>query len=603
MEPERITEFQDVTAATARVLSENSELVVCFKPGDLGAADHKVFIDRPSTLDLGMEIDRIRGQADVTALRLRYHDDKLTTFTQPGNAQTHALFKLLEQTRCDCLGARRFDGVANNLQAHFRDQYGHNPLSGTPDEYAEQLPIAIVMLAREMLGGMAPPPEALEVFISWRQWLTPHLEYFHSLAESLQDQENFARHVWELLAILGFPGIESNNTDAELINAPAEVQSNSLDGCSDAAEEIGNDAATRASFGPLQESLSSASLPGDDTEQPVNDATDGIPLAVSGKGFTQCPDYRIFTDEFDEIVDAGSLCEYKELVRLRNRFDEHISRLNNIVGRLASRLQRRLLAKQNLGWEFDLEEGVLDTSRLTRVIVNPLNTLSFKREKEIELQDTIVTCLIDNSGSMRGRPILLAAISADMIARTLERCGVKVEILGFTTRAWKGGQARIRWLADGRPSQPGRLNDLRHIVYKSADTPWRRAKLGIGLMLREGLLKENIDGEALTWAYTRLRSRFERRKILIVISDGAPVDDATLSANSASFLEQHLRQVIAEIESSGHVELSAVGIGHDVTRYYRRALTLVDADQLGGAITDELVELLDPSTDNRKGKR
>jgi cobaltochelatase CobT len=362
---------------------------------------------------------------------------------------------------------------------------------------------------------------------------------------------------------------------------------------------MGNDATTRISLAALHEKPSSAAS---DAVQHMGDATahDRNPYAPFEKNLGRRPDYKTFTTEFDEIVDAGSLCKRKELIRLRTQLDEHIGKLSGSVGRLANRLQRRLRAKQNRDWEFDLEEGILDTARLSRVVVNPLSSLSFKHEKEIELHDTVATCLIDNSGSMRGRPIRLAAIAADMMARTLERCGVKVEILGFTTCAWKGGRARERWLAAGRPSQPGRLNDLRHIIYKPADTPWSRARLGFGLMLREPILKENIDGEALAWAYARLMSRFERRKILIVISDGAPVDDATLSANSGSFLEQHLRRVIADIEGSGQVELTAIGIGHDVTRYYRRAVTLVDADQLGGAITDELAELLDPSPNSRR---
>ncbi len=599
MNPERMAEFREVTAATIRVLAKDPDLVVKTKTGALDTADHKIFIDRPSNLDVNVDIDRIRGQADVAALWLRYHEREPTAPTEPQDVETQTLLKLLEETRCDCLGARAFDGIAKNLRAHFHYEYVANPLSGTPDTCPEQLSIAIVLLAREVLGGFVPPPEASDAFASWRQMLIRHLAHFHALAGSLQDQKVFAKHARELLASLGFQGAEPDDADAELECASVGVQSNSLDEYPDAAEETGNDAAGTASPEALREGLPDVSTPGADAEQAMDDGTAGFSYKASDESFARYPDYKIFTDEYDEIVDAGRLYERAELARLRNMLDEHIGKLGNIVGRLASRLQRRLLAKQNLGWDFDLEEGVLDTSRLSRVVINPLNTLSYKREREIELQDTVVTCLIDNSGSMRGRPILLAAIAADMMACTLERCGVKVEILGFTTRAWKGGRSRERWLSDGRPSRPGRLNDLRHIIYKAADAPWRRARLGLGLMLREGLLKENIDGEALAWAYTRLRSRLERRKILIVISDGAPVDDATLSANSGSLLERHLRQVIAEIEGSGQVELSAIGIGHDVTRYYRRALTLVDAGQLGGAVVDELVELLDPSPDNR----
>ncbi len=598
MKPERIEEFRDVTAATGRALSENPELKVRFKPGDLGNADHTVFISRPSAQDGNAQFHRIRGQADEAVLWQLHHDDNGIPFRQTQSTQTRSLLKALEEVRCDCLGAASFDGIAINLQAHFRYEYNRNPLAGVADLHPEQLPLAVVLLAREVLGGIVPPSEALAAFESWRQILSPYLEYFHAMAESLQTQKAFSRHAESLLAKLGFDDALCEQTDLE--RPSVDQQSTALNESSGATEECGDDAASQNLQAALPEYSSSSELPGSDSEQSMSDDSDGTPLELSGKGFAQKPGYKIFTDEFDEIVDAVNLYERTELIRLRTQLDDHTDKLGNLVGRLASRLQRRLMARQNRGWEFDLEEGLLDTSRLSRVIINPLNKLSYKQEKDVELRDTVVSCLIDNSGSMRGRPILLAAITADMIARTLERCGVKVEILGFTTRAWKGGRARASWQEAGQPAQPGRLNDLRHIVYKSADTPWRRARLGFGLMLREGLLKENIDGEALLWANTRLRSRHEQRKILIVISDGAPVDDATLSANDGSFLEQHLRQVIDQIEASGQVELSAIGIGHDVTRYYRRAITLVDADQLGGALTGELVELLDPTPDYRR---
>ena len=309
------------------------------------------------------------------------------------------------------------------------------------------------------------------------------------------------------------------------------------------------------------------------------------------------PPYRSYTDEFDEFVDATELCEAEELGRLRAYLDQQLSNMQGVVARLANRLQRRLLAKQNRSWEFDLEEGMLDAGKLARVVTNPLLPLSFKLELDMDFRDTVVTLLIDNSGSMRGRPITVAAMCADILARTLERCNVKVEILGFTTRAWKGGQSREKWLREGKPAAPGRLNDLRHIIYKSADAPWRRARRGLGLMMREGLLKENIDGEALIWAHNRLVYRPEQRRILMVISDGAPVDDSTLSVNTGNYLEKHLRGAIGWIENQSPVELIAIGIGHDVTRYYQRAVTIVDAEQLGGAMMDKLAELFDEDTD------
>ena len=301
--------------------------------------------------------------------------------------------------------------------------------------------------------------------------------------------------------------------------------------------------------------------------------------------------YKVFTTQYDEEIAAVDLCEPEELARLRGFLDQQLAAMAGVVSRLANKLQRLLMAQQNRHWEFDLEEGLLDTSRLTRIVIDPMYPLSFKHEKDTDFRDTVVTLLLDNSGSMRGRPIMVAAMCADILGRTLERVGVKTEILGFTTRAWKGGLAREAWLAAGKPPAPGRLNDLRHIIYKSADEPWRRAKKNLGLMMREGLLKENIDGEALAWAHNRLIARPEQRKILMVISDGAPVDDSTLSVNAGNYLEKHLRKVIEEIETRSSVELTAIGIGHDVTRYYQKAVTIVDAEQLGGAMTEQLTDL------------
>lgn len=310
-----------------------------------------------------------------------------------------------------------------------------------------------------------------------------------------------------------------------------------------------------------------------------------------GDAPSRVSDYKAFTNKFDEMILAEELCDAEELERLRAYLDKQLQHMSAIVARLANRLQRRLMAQQNRSWEFDLEEGVLDPARLSRIIMDPQQPLSFKREKDMNFRDTVVTLLLDNSGSMRGRPITVAATCADILARTLERCGVKVEILGFTTRAWKGGQSREAWLQAGKPANPGRLNDLRHIVYKAADAPWRRARRNLGLMMREGLLKENIDGEALDWAHKRLLARSEQRRILMMISDGAPVDDLTLSVNPGNYLEKHLRSIIEEIETRSPVELIAIGIGHDVTRYYRRAVTIVDAEELGGAMTEKLAEL------------
>ncbi len=587
MKPERIDEFKDVTAATGRALTEDPELKVRFKPGDLGNSDHTVFINRPSARDGSIQLGRIRGQADAAVLWQRHHDASVSMQAQ--EPQTRSLLKALEEVRCDCLGAAAFDGIAINLQAHFQHEYNRNPLAGIADLHPEQLPLAVVLFAREVLGGIAPPAEALAAFESWRNILKPYLEHFQAMAESLQTQRVFNQHAGILLAKLGFDYVLTEETELEC--PPTDEHSTALNESSGATEEQGQDAASLKQQASQADSAPNFELPGMSAQH----GGSGTPSPGLGRQSSPASDYKIYTEAFDEIIDANQLDKREEMLRYRARLDGHTDKLGNLVGRLAGRLQRRLLARQNRGWEFDLDEGLLDTSRLSRIVINPLNKLSYKQEKDIRLRDTVVSCLIDNSGSMRGRPILLAAITADTIARTLERCGVKVEILGFTTRTWKGGRSHEHWLKAGQPAQPGRLNELRHIVYKSADTSWRRARPGFGLMLREGLLKENIDGEALLWAQTRLRLRPEQRKILIVISDGAPVDDASLSANSATFLEQHLRQVVQQIEASGHIELSAIGIGHDVARYYQRALTLIDAEQLGGALIGELVELLDPS--------
>jgi cobaltochelatase CobT len=364
---------------------------------------------------------------------------------------------------------------------------------------------------------------------------------------------------------------------------------------SDSAEDSLDDGATESADAPSGDFEEDAEYA--DAEQ----GSEARRQPSHGTAEARLPDYKAFSKRHDETVFAEDLCEAEELDRLRAYLDKQLQNLSSIVARLANRLQRRLMAQQNRSWEFDLEEGMLDAARLPRVVIDPQQPLSFKREKDTDFRDTVVTLLLDNSGSMRGRPITVAATCADILARTLERCGVKVEILGFTTKAWKGGQAREAWLQAGKPAAPGRLNDLRHIVYKAADAPWRRARKNLGLMMREGLLKENIDGEALDWAHKRLMARPEQRRILMMISDGAPVDDSTLSVNPGNYLERHLRQMIEEIETHSPVELIAIGIGHDVTRYYRRAVTIVDAEELGGAMTDKLAELFSEKGETRAG--
>ena len=499
-------------------------------------------------------------------------------------------------------------GVADNLAALWRqrsDQRGHARIKSKDDA-----PIADVigLIAREQLLGASPPEAAKAMVDMWRADVESAAgRDFQKLRESLTNQESFARAARQLIRDLKLGDESADLQDED--DQESQDQENA-DGQSNETGDDQSDSSETHGYGAQGEESEDASDQEDASETVADQAQTEMqmgsgdeeepgraerpwlpPGALSNEPLGQ--QYHAYTVKFDEIVDADQLCDAEELGRLRNHLDQQLSHLQGVIGKLANRLQRRLMAQQNRSWDFDLDEGTLDAARLARIVANPMHALSFKKEKETNFRDTVVSLLIDNSGSMRGRPITVAAMSADILARTLERCGVKVEILGFTTRAWKGGQSREQWLAAGKPANPGRLNDLRHIIYKPADAPWRRARKNLGLMLREGILKENIDGEALLWAHNRLLPRTEERKIMMVISDGAPVDDSTLSVNPGNYLERHLRDVIDWIETRSPVELIAIGIGHDVTRYYRRAVTIVDADQLGGTMMEQLASLFD----------
>ncbi|MEO5338573.1 MAG: cobaltochelatase subunit CobT, partial [Magnetospirillum sp. WYHS-4] len=554
---------------------------------------------RPSLDDVA----RLRGAADAAALRLRYHDDALHRRLKPQGQEAAEAFERAEQARVEALGARRFAGVGGNIRARVEERCHIKGFAEVDRRQDGHLGEVLALLVHEQVAGLAPPPEAARLLDAWRPWLREkgggRLE---ALARQGADQESFARGLKDLLTALDLaevqaPG-ESEPAPAQGAEGPEggeEDDGMEPMGSSDKSEMEMPDAGGE---GDLEADAADASAgdhdmqaPGTGDENPAgpsprrNDLPDGgLPIGST---------YRPYTTEFDEVVDAAMLCDPEELIRLRAQLDRQLANLQSVVAKLANRLQRRLLAKQSRSWDFDLEDGLLDSGRLARVVANPTHALSFKMERDTDFRDTVVALLIDNSGSMRGRPITVAAMCADILARTLERCGVKVEILGFTTRAWKGGRAREKWVEEGKAKNPGRLNDLRHIVYKAADQPWRRARRGLGLMLREGILKENIDGEALLWAHARLVRRPEQRRILMVISDGAPVDDATLSANPGNYLERHLREVIREIETRSPVELSAIGIGHDVTRYYRRAVTISNAEELGGTVMAQLTALFD----------
>jgi cobaltochelatase CobT len=592
--------FKRATASTLRAIAEREDVTVGFGPEPAGVAGTRVKLPNPARDLPADEAAQLRGAADSLALRLRYHDDALHSKRVPGNALARAVFEGLEQARVEALGSRRMVGVAANLGAMLDEQYRRQGFERITERTESTMAEAVRLLTREALTREPPPPSARRVVDLWRPWLEGKIgKDITELERMVSDQDGYARATRRLIQDLDLDLGELEESSSDDNQGQGEE--------SESENQADNGESASAGAQPSMDGSPADSADADAEEDGEAEADGEMMPGASdddpgrpGRPGTQPrgrPDenavYRAFSVAADEVIDADKLCDSDELGRLRHLLDQQLSHLQSVIARLANRLQRRLLAKQTRAWEFDLEEGILDAARLSRVVTNPVLPLSYKRELEMEFRDTVVSLLIDNSGSMRGRPITVAAMSADILARTLERCGVKVEILGFTTRAWKGGQARERWIAAGKPPNPGRLNDLRHIVYKPADAPWRRARRNLGLMLREGILKENIDGEALAWAHNRLLGRPEERKILMVISDGAPVDDSTLSVNPGNYLEKHLREVIREIERQGTVELTAIGIGHDVTRYYRRAVTIVDAEQLGGVMLERLAELFE----------
>src|SRR6202521_170598 len=577
--------------ACLRAIAKKPELEVTFAAERPGLSPGKARLPEPARKMTRRDAPIVRGHADTIALKLACHDPKVHRKLMPGNPQARGVFEAVEQARVEALGSRRMAGVAKNLTAMLDDHFHRGKFDEITDRADAPLSDALAMLVRERLTGLAPPAAARKMVDLWRPFLEDKIgARLDRLDRFAVDQVKFGDAVHDLLSALELGDERNAEADED------ENQDDNRDGENDQSGAEGSpdfDAAQEMSADQAQ--ASTDEMPGEATRPNARGANE-----------PRGPEYHAFAPKFDEVIAAEDLCDHDELERLRSYLDKQLAHLQGIVARLANRLQRRLMAQQNRAWEFDLEEGILDPARLSRVVTDPYHPLSFMHEKEATFRDTVVTLLLDNSGSMRGRPITVAATCADILARTLERCGVKVEILGFTTRAWKGGQSREAWLAAGKPANPGRLNDLRHIIYKAADAPWRRARKNLGLMMREGLLKENIDGEALDWAHKRLLGRAEQRKILMMISDGAPVDDSTLSVNPGNYLERHLRYIIEEIETRSPVELIAIGIGHDVTRYYRRAVTIVDAEELGGAITEKLAELFSetqgaaPSTPGRR---
>ena len=596
--------FKAVLAGAARAVADEPEVELAFTADAPAQSGKHLKVPMPARGLPPEQVAEARGFADGFALRLRHHDAGLHGRGAPADPVARAVFDAVEWARVEALGSRGYAGIADNLGVALDTRLRSDPIARARTSAEVPLSTALQLLVREALTGEAAPAAAAPGLALVRGWVEGRAD-LSTLGIALDDQRAFQALATKLLEDLEL-------IEGDRLPEPTDEDGQDEEGQDDQEQEEGEQGEEEGSEGEGQveargEQSESDGDEGEEGERTADDMPDldgepgdegdeaaqpvrpNRPPADLGPQF----DYKAWTTQFDEVVGATELCDADELARLRGYLDQQLVHLQSAVSKLANRLQRRLMAQQSRSWDFDQEEGLLDAARLARVVVNPTQSLSYKVERETDFRDTVVTLLIDNSGSMRGRPISIAAISADILARTLERCGVKTEILGFTTRAWKGGQARETWLAAGRPPQPGRLNDVRHIVYKRADEPWRRARTNLGLMMREGLLKENIDGEALLWAHSRLIARPEERRILMVISDGAPVDDSTLSVNSGSYLERHLRQVIGWIEGKSPVELVAIGIGHDVTRYYQRAVTIMDAEQLGGTIIEQLAALFD----------
>ncbi|TDE41051.1 cobaltochelatase subunit CobT [Antarcticimicrobium sediminis] len=596
--------FKKALAEATKVMANDPELTVSYSVDPAGLSGDSMRLPQVSRRMTRDEVLLARGTADALALHRKYHDEGVHARYAPPGDMARDLYEAMETARCEAMGARDMPGTASNIDAKIGNEAMRRGFDSMTEASEAPLPAAAGFLIRHLATGRDMPAGAQNVMELWRGFIEQQAGgTLEDLQDRLSDQSDFARFARQIISDLGYAdqlGEDPDQQDQDQEDQAEEDADEQPDPDSTGDDDQDEQSAEADPEQSQDEQQDQAQVSmdenaedemGDEAELPEGDAPQDPPPPPAASDAD--PNYRVYLAAHDEEIAAEDLAEPAELERLRAYLDQQLDPLKGAVGRLANKLQRRLQAQQSRSWEFDLEEGTLDAGRLARVVANPTTPLSFKREKDTEFRDTVVTLLLDNSGSMRGRPISIAAICADVLARTLERCDVKVEILGFTTRAWKGGQAREAWLNAGRPQQPGRLNDLRHIIYKSADAPWRRVRDNLGLMMKEGLLKENIDGEALEWAHRRMAARREQRKILMVISDGAPVDDSTLSVNPANYLEKHLRDVIAMVEKRKMVELLAIGIGHDVTRYYDRAVTITDVDQLAGAMTEQLAALFD----------
>ena len=590
--------FKRATTSTMRALSGEEELDISFGPGAPSARGNRVRIPLPALGSSEAEINAVRGIGDEFALKFKHHNDELHSRYAPRGGAAQEMFQLIEDARVASIGTMKMEGVAKNLDAHLEAQCRQAAFDSLTEQTEAPLSVAVGLIVRQRLTGRSLPDSAENLVRFWRDHVLEHAgEHIDALRDHVGNQAQFAEMCRDIIADLGLPAQfedplegDTDQEDIETVDESDESESEFspedvvMDDEAMAEEGVEGEASMMDMDSDMDMDEAGAEADPDESPESLIDETGRIAVDVN---------YEAYSSKFDEIIRAEELCDSEEMIRLRQLLDQQLQALHHATSKLANRLQRKLMAKQNRTWEFDLEEGVLDAARLSQVIVDPSNPLIYKHEKEMKFRDTVVTLLIDSSGSMRGRSITIAAMCADILGRTMERCSVRVEILGFTTRAWRGGVSREQWINEGKPSNPGRLNDVRHIIYKAADDTWSRTKRNLGLMMREELLKENIDGEALIWAHNRIVSRNEQRKVLMVISDGLPVDNSTLLVNPSNYLEQHLKYAIDMIENHSPVELVAIGIGHDVTHHYNRAVTITDADQLGGAMTDQLAELFE----------
>ena len=586
-------QFKQALISTAKVISEDYKIDIKKVDKDLSSKEIDFF--DVTNLTNKHDFIRLRAETDSGALKKKFSNKEIFNKNLPKNPSCRSLYNIAEKIRYEVLGGKMLKGIGKNLSENYKQKISVTHKNQLKNK--EDVPIAeafeLYMLNK--FFNLKLNSESSKILSFWEKDFNSSIEkHISFLTKNMEDQNNYSlkfSEIFESMDVLSSNNEKNEEEDNEKENEQDNKSENNDDNKSDGKDkENKKDDTLNALDADFDLSdQQEDEQPGDSDSLKEN--TENVPQKTNLKNTDQ--DYKIYTTEFDEIAKAESLEDIKETQKLRKNLDQQLVGFQDLITKLANKLQRQLLAKQNRAWEFDLEEGLLDSSKLTRIIMDPYNSLSFMKEKELDFKDTIVTLLIDNSGSMRGRPITIAALCADILSRTLERCSVKVEVLGFTTKNWKGGKSREAWTKGDKPKSPGRLNDLRHIIYKGADTQWRQAKNNIGLMLKEGLLKENIDSEAISWEFNRIKKRKEERKILMVISDGAPVDDSTLSVNTGDFLEKHLKKMVKFIETKSDVEILAIGIGHDVSRYYNKAIKITDVQELGDVMISQLSGLFE----------